>query len=323
MNTRKRATTLLSGIGLVTAAFAGAVLLTFIIVRVRTDDLYGRLTQVEAIPGRSAPVPSSGPTVRIVIHRILPDENAVEASVVLSVDSDDPLGAAIARGEVTLAAEVHDGQAVDHFALIHRVRLDASQAIPGMAAVAASSERFLLPALPSLSGYPFDDLRIRPMIIVRENPGGWLRHHTEVEKAVPGRLLLAEEVGGAPVIMLTRSTTEKVAVTVGALLFIAISLRVAYALFATPLSSIGDLIAVAGFLLATAGVRDLLGISRATGIGSLEVLVVGLPLLFLTLALGASTLAGRRSIRPNETSAAPVNEPPATRDVPSSSPGAG
>ena len=294
MPDRKQLTRLLVGSVVVALGLTGAALLLMVSTKVLNDDLYARLTQTTSVPSDLEPPTSTGPTARVVIHRILPDENAVELSVVLSIDSDDPLAIAIKRKQAALVAEVHDGQAVEHFALVHRSRLDDRNAVAGMAALAAPSDRFLLPALPSLSGYPFDDLLIRPMIIVKEETGSWIRFHTEVEKTVPGRLLKAKEVGGAPEITLTRSTTEKVFVTSGAALFILISLVVAIVLFKTPLTGIGDLVAVAGYLLATAGVRDLLGISRAAGIGSLEVLVVGLPLLFLALALGASTLAGQR-----------------------------
>ena len=59
------------------------------------------------------------------------------------------------------------------------------------------------------------------------------------------------------------------------------------------LNSVEELIMVAGYLLAIAGFREILGISRQFGTSSLEIIVILVPLIVLTIGIGYSYFKGR------------------------------
>lgn len=123
----------------------------------------------------------------------------------------------------------------------------------------------MLPSYPSLGTYPFDDIRLRPMVWVRSSRDGLLRARLEIEKAVPGRLLSVTQDSGAAVVTLTRAWTEKAFVLAASPVFVLISLAVTVGVFfaRATASSLEQLIALASYLLAAAGFRELLGVSMA------------------------------------------------------------
>jgi len=148
--------------------------------------------------------------------------------------------------------------------------------------------------LPSVYGFPFDDLSIRPIFEVSRD-GTYTDHYRlEVQKALPGRLM---EVSNEtiPVIRLTRSPTEKAIVLVSAVVFLFLSGILVYGLFAARrgLTTLEELLAVGGYMVAAAGFRELLGVSRAAGTSALEIAVIGIPLLLLAIAVGRSFVLGQ------------------------------
>lgn len=190
---------------------------------------------------------------------------------------------------------VRDGSSYQPFGIQSDVTLDnVSANIEGGVAVAAvQSKRFFLPALPSIGGFPFDDLYIRPIVDVSRN-GNYTPHfRLDVQKALPGRIL---EVTGdnIPEIRLTRSPTEKAIVITSSLIFLFLSGILAYSLLAMGqgLSILQDLLAVGGYLVAAAGFREILGVSRSSGATALEVVVIGIPLLLLMIVVGLTFIRG-------------------------------
>lgn len=285
----------LAAFGLVALSIGAGLLVMFASVAVINYDLYGRLTETNAVKTPVDPLASgeSAPTLRVILHRILPDENGVEASLVIILDGHDELTERVRAGKEHLTASVRDGYAVDSMGLAHYLTLDSTAAYPQFVPMAVRSERFVLPSLPSLNGFPFDDISVRPYLEVRQSDGSSIRFRTEIEKALPGRILSTGVTGGIADATLTRSPTEKIIVLLGSIVFLSISTVVTIGLFRVRLSTLEEIVAVAGYLLAAAGVRDLLGISRASGTSALEVIVVGLPLVLLGLGIGISVIRGR------------------------------
>jgi hypothetical protein len=289
---------MIATLGLAAGSFAIAFSILFASIVVLNGDLYGRLTEKQTVKTPADPLDPGepAPTLRVILHKILADENGVEASLVLVIDGNDDLSVRVRAGKDHLTASIRDGYAVDPVALAQYLTLDSTAANPRFSEVAVRSQRFVLPSFPSLYGFPFDDVRVRPLLEVRQADGSSIRFRTEIEKAVPGRILYTGMTGGIAEARLTRSFTEKTIVLLGAIVFLSISTIVIVGLFGTRLSKLEEIIAVAGYLLAATGVRDLLGFSRASGASALEVIVVGLPLVLLGLGIGISVARGRRRV---------------------------
>src|SRR5436853_7388020 len=100
----------------------GLFLLLLILIGIRNSDHYGKVTETHAVPFVNAG-PTS-PTVLLVLHRIMPDQNAVEASVIL-ITSDNNAMNAIQAGKLHLSAVVRDGTAMNP-ALVSEVALSSA-----------------------------------------------------------------------------------------------------------------------------------------------------------------------------------------------------
>jgi hypothetical protein len=277
----------------------GEVLAMLGFLVVMNADFYGRLIQTGTARGVGDPRSSEVPVARLVLHRLLPDEDAVEASLQLFADSGE-VADAIRAGKTRVTAVVRDGSSYQPFGIRHEVTLDASTAKTeaGALSVGVESERFTLPVLPSVSGYPFDALQIHPFISVAQNGMSTDRFRLEIQKAIPGRLMQLSDDKGVE-IRLTRSPSEKAIVVTGSVVFLLLSGLLVFSLFHSErgLTTLEELVAVGGYLLAAAGFREILGVSRAAGTSALEVAVIGVPLLALTVGVAFSFVRGRHQLR--------------------------
>jgi hypothetical protein len=139
---------------------------------------------------------------------------------------------------------------------------------------------------------------IRPLIELWTNGEYTSNFHLEIQKALRGRLLgLSDDT--ITTIRLTRTPTEKALVLTGSVVFLFLAGLLAFALFHARhgLTTLEELLAVGGYLVAAAGFRELLGVSRASGASALEVAVIGIPLLALALGIAVSFIRGRRYSR--------------------------
>jgi hypothetical protein len=276
------------------------ILAMFAFIWVVNSDLYGRMTETIVAPGIGDRSGSREiPTVRLILHRFLPDENAIEASIMIEVS--DPLSGLVRDGKATLRADVHDGSSLQPFGIRNDVLLNADTARiePGVAVGAVESTRFSLPAMSSVWGFPFDDLTVRPITYVRRDDYYTGQYRLEIQKAMAGRLMQVSH-GNIPEIRLTRSPIEKIIVLTGSVIFLCLSGILIYRIFrAQALTTLEELFAVAGYIVAAAGFRDLLGLSRAAGASALEIVVIGVPLFFLASAVMVSFIRGQLRIREN------------------------
>lgn len=213
---------------------------------VANSDLYGRLTETKTalgvgMPGREG---QSMPTVRLVLHRLIEGENAVEASVIIFA-ADEPSDL-VKDGQKEYTAEVRDGTSYQPYGLSSRVVLskESAEAHAGQNSIATQSERFTLPALASVSGFPFDDLWTRPIVDFYENGLYTNKFEFEVQRALPGRLMRLSN-GTIVDVYLTRSPTEKALVIATSIVFLFLSAVLAFVLFSTSsgLKTVDELLA--------------------------------------------------------------------------------
>ena len=260
------------------------------------SDFYGRLieTQTALGIGTSGREEHDVPTVRLVLHRLPEGENSIEASVIIFT-YDEPTDL-VKSGQREYRAEVRDATSYQPFGISSRVALnkESAEAHAGQNAIAAQSERFILPVLASVSGFPFDDLWIRPDVTLYENGFATDEFKLEVQKALPGRLMRLSSQNIVD-IYLTRSPTEKALVIATSVVFLFLSAVLAFSLFSASsgLKTTDELLGIGGYLVAAAGFREVLGISRAVGTSALEIGVIGVPVLVLSFGVAVSVFRGR------------------------------
>jgi len=277
-------------------ALGGFGMLAIVSVGILNVELYGRLTETQEAPTHFS-LSKDDPVVRLVLHKILPEENSIEASLLFVVPVDSTLGSEIKSTCVKAKAIVEDGSSQHLFAMTAETDLlDATSITPGKSYAAVRSSRFLLPSYPSVASYPFDDQKVRPMITLWTSRGV-IPYRLEIQKAFRGRLLTIKGKGGIPEVTLKRASTEVAFILTASLVFLLLSSAVAAALFLSPrgLSSIERLLGVASYLVAAAGFRQLLGVDKVPGTTVLEIGILGLSLVFLCFAVAFSVYRGYQS----------------------------
>jgi len=113
---------------LVSVAIGGLALAMFTFVTVMNADMYGRLIETQVATGVGKPTPSEDqPTIRLVLHRLPSDENAVEASILLIADGS-VVANQVREGKTSTRATGHDGSSFQPFGIQSDVTLDATSA---------------------------------------------------------------------------------------------------------------------------------------------------------------------------------------------------
>jgi hypothetical protein len=277
-------------------AVGGAVLFGVLLLSVLNEDLRGRATEIVSVPGVRVKSQGKSALVRLVVHRISPEENVVDASLILIVDGDQPLMTEVAAGKRKIFAEIRDASTIAPVELHSQVSLDAAAFRSGFSSAAVESEHFSLPASPSVNSYPFDDVQLFAIVSLYTDDREFVPFDVEVQRATPGRRLIATGHDGNLRITLTRTSIEKIYLLTAATIFFVLSIIVAAGLFLSQegLSSLQELVAIAGYLVAAAGFRDLLGVSRLPSTSILEILILGIPLLALSLGVAVSMFRSRR-----------------------------
>ncbi len=280
----------------VVLAIASVVLLAVLLVTVVNEELRGRATEIARVRGVRFSSQDKPAVLRVVLHRLSPEENVAEASLILMLDSDQPLAAGVAAGKRKIFAEIRDASTIAPFELRSQVTLDASGFRSGFSSAAVESDHFGLPASPSVNTYPFDDIQLFAIVSLYTDDREFVPFEVEVQRAISGRRLMATGNEGNPRITLTRTLLEKAYLLTAAAIFFVLSLIVAAGLFLSRegLSNLQELVAIAGYLVAAAGFRDLLGVSRLPSTSILEILVLGVPLVILSLGVAVSMFRSRK-----------------------------
>jgi hypothetical protein len=282
----------------VAALMVGLVLLLAFIT-IANNEFYGRLTETEEVPPAASggAAAESAPHVLLVLHHLLHDENAVEASVVIEIEASSPFAQSLRDRDLGLECRVRDGMGTYPYLVLGTCTLDSSALAVRSGTLWARSARFVLPTQPTVEAFPFDDILIRPALEIVGGDGFGTAYSASIQKAFSGRLLRVTASGGMPDVRLSRTGIERAVVIIVTLVFLLLCGLVAWKLFSDPrgMTGLQEVAALAGFLLASAGVRDLLGLSRDAGTSLLELGIIVVPLLVLTLGVAYSVFRGSRS----------------------------
>ena len=281
---------------LIAALAAGGVAIVCVVfVGMLNAELYGRLTETKevATPMRTD---KNAPVIRLIIHKILPDENSVEASVALVVPASSQLASAIKGAKATARAIVEDRSSAQQCGIAAETAiLDANVFERPTADGVVTSPRFVLPADPSVASYPFDDQKVRPFLTLWTS-SGFFTYKIEVQKALPGRKLFIKDEGGAPEVSLKRPAIQKAFVLVCSAVFLIVSSAVTAGFLFTRrgLSTLEQIVATASYIVAVAGFRQLLGVDKIVGTTVLEGVIIGVPLVMLCAAVAFSMYCSKQ-----------------------------
>ncbi len=266
-------------------------LLPILFVTLVNGELSGR--GIDAVDiGKNVDTPAF--TITAVIHRLIPEENAAELSFTVTVDPAEISDRM--RGRDNCATLVVWNRDPDRVTPPQRVQISC-RAADGFTYPTTQTGRIALPAYPSVAGFPFDYVHLWPDARVSVDTIFHGATNIRVVKQVPGRVLVNQGDQLNWDLALGRPWTEKVLILISGGWFVLLTLGVGIELLRAKRAPKGwqDMATLAGFLLAAAGLRDLLGVTRSTTTSAFEIIVFLGPLLFLSAILAYRFLAPART----------------------------
>jgi len=274
------------------------ITLVSVIVNVINADLFARLieTKEQENTNFGASKSDENPTLTLIMHRLLQEENAIECSIVLSYYKQNILSQEKENTNFLLIAR--DGSEYSPFGLYKKFSFPDTS---GLYSVESGFEtnKFCIPTTTSTFGFPFDNIKIHPIIELYKD-GKRLDYNYKIQKRMLGRIFEEDKTKYKrtnEIIELTRSDIEKYFVIICSLIFISLAAILTYGIVTRKkgLSSVDEIIIVAGYIIAAAGFRDMLGFNKIYGISALEVIVILIPLLIIFIALVCSICRGLKS----------------------------
>jgi hypothetical protein len=270
--------------------FAALGLFAVIVASVLNQDFHTRSPQVITLRAEEG-AERSDLKVRVVVHRLLVEENAVEVSLVVEARYGS-LPKEVKDETPCLTLVYADGFEPDTVSKTLDITCRRFE-VPGKSigeVMSAETPRFMLSAAPSVGAYPFDDWEFIPVVSLLARANWPAAAVYSVERRVPGKELRVTGDASNWQIHLRRPFAERALVLAVGIAFLALTLLIASKLFARDGSSSGtqDLLALAGFVVAIASLRDMLGVSRATGVSTWEIVVIGIPMIALCVGMSYS-----------------------------------
>jgi hypothetical protein len=231
---------------------------------------------------------SGGPIIQLILHRLVPEENAVEASLAIQWYYGD-LTPAYAKREKCMTVVLDDrtksgtGPVITQSLDCKQVNYSTSAASSAYQTLYAESNKFHLHIFGSVNAFPFDELYLLVSFTVLMNPTSITRDYPiayVLDREFPGRTAYLRVAYPNVEVGLKRSFDEKAFVLGSTAVFMLLTLIVSIKLCAKDarLTGLQEVFAVAGYLVAVNSFRDLTGMSRTTGRSALEVAVFGLAL---------------------------------------------
>jgi len=252
----------------------------FISINVLNADLYGRLIETSSFNDKKLNDSLNEIKVTLILHKHLVEENAIQASFVVNYERQN-LFKKFNADNLEIVTIFTDDYLYSPLGLKKTLIIkDSIKKINyGHFYDAFESERFQIPVSPSLNGYPFDNIIMKPFFDIHIN-GVYSEFKLDVQKRISGRILSKWEKDNKT-IELKRTSTEIYLVTIISIIFILLIIILTYSLVnkENKLNNVEELITVASFLIAIVGMRELLGITRVNGTSTLEILVILIPII--------------------------------------------
>lgn len=228
-------------------------------------------------------------TVAVYVHELRPDSNSATVSVVATPNDQEAV--AFQQG----------GERCGYIRTLDRFQFEASvekitpfpcHGEDGRPKFAVETGPFNVQLLPSLEGYPHDALRMSLIVQVLDKNGALLRTEQKVVKVTGPRAMRLIEHGPNWEVGFVRPDTEIVYIYLCSAMFIVSTLGVAFLVFRERMNSAGEgMLSIAGYLIAAAGFRSLLGFEKTAGVTIFELIVFGLPMLILVVAAAKAVVS--------------------------------
>ncbi|WP_348705688.1 hypothetical protein [Tenacibaculum sp. 190524A02b] len=275
--------------------FSSTALITaWTIINSIGDDFYGRLIQTKSINKTK----KERPNCTLILKKILEDESAIEASIVLNYEKA-LIFEKYESTEIDFDIVISDRYNFNPSGLTYKYRINdnINKQTFGYTNSGFETDNFKIPFAPSAYGYPYDEFKFSTNISLFAN-GITTNFNYYIQDRIPGRIINTEK---KQTVNLSRTKTEKTLVLVSSIIFILMSIILTYKLVTKPkgLKTIEELIMVASYIIAIAGFREILGLSRYFGTGFLEITVIFIPLISLTIGLIYSYFKGKTKTTAN------------------------
>lgn len=252
----------------------------FISINVLNADLYGRLIETSSFNDNKLQDSLSDITVTLVLHKHLVEENAVEASFIVSYERQS-LFKKYNTNNLEIVTFFNDAGLYSPSGVKKTLIINDSikRKTYGNLYNAYESDRFQIPVSPSLNGYPFDNIIFKPFFYIYID-GTQQKFNLAIQKRISGRILSKWEKD-VEAIELKRTSTEIYLVTIISTIFLLLIIILTYGLVnkENKLNNVEELITISSFLIAIVGMRELLGITRVNGTSTLEILVILIPII--------------------------------------------
>lgn len=274
-----------------TSILLAAVAAAFIFLA--NEEYSGRGSQTVVIYD---PRSEKGPVVNLIIHEILPEEGAVEASVSLTFPATTPPRQPDkAECFILVVGDRSPEQVMMPKKHSFPCTADPAIGIPG-----GQTDRFKLPAYQSVQLFPFDTIVIWPYLNLISLQNDFAEPKYVITKFPPGRTISLKGDWLNWDIYFERSNNEKISILVSAFLFVSLTILLSWRIIMADsrLSAVQDLVAIASYMIAAVGFRELIGLDRTSGTSAFEIGVFILPLVLLTSGIFFSHirhLLGRRT----------------------------
>ena len=253
------------------------------------SDLSGRLIEKKSfqIYNSSNHISDILPTISLILHKYINEENAIESSISVNYDHYEAFENR-SNDSLYLNLIYRDGLSYELSGILHNFTFSDFKNVKkyGFRYSGFKSDRFYIPTTHSLSSFPSDVLMVRPFIDLYIN-GQFTEFNFEVQKRIPGRILSSEAQPIEGVIALNRTEGEIYYIYISSIIFLLMTLTIAFTILSNKngFSTNEELIAFASYIIAIEGFRDILGLSRLNGVCTLELLIILIPLITLCVVL--------------------------------------
>lgn len=285
-----------AGLTLIVMAVAVGIILVlagiFFYMAVANSDLRARARTTSTITSEA----DNEVSTSLVLHRLVPTENAAEASLTLVIEQGATLDS-IRDGSLNLTARVNAddlGRKGTAIGLASVSTLHGKW--PHSSQIEVISDRFMLPLYSSVVEFPRDHYLGFLSMSVERVPSGQYPSTFLLVKEFPGWVVATESSPLALDIIIRRPGVEQFIVALSVGLYLIVAGLVIFAVFKTPsdMRGLSGATAFAGFVLAGVGFREMIGLSNLPSRSWMDLVLVVLPLAALLVVLCVSHKGGSR-----------------------------
>lgn len=264
----------------VAVGVSGWLLILIVWIPIANSDFQARTRSLIVLD----PQGNSEFSASLILHRLIPEENAAEASLAIRV-FPGPILDSIRAGTFKARVTVWNRSSEYPIYTLESLRVDTAASASWE--LSMGSERFSLPLHSSVTDFPWDYYVGFIGIRVQRDEVGLIPARFSIAKGFPGWRVVSEGNPMNLTLRFERPLVQRLIVLLSLVVFVLLSLWVVFSILQGPkeLSAISGSTALAGFVLAAAGYREIVGLSSLPSVSWLDLIVLGVPLIALLIGI--------------------------------------